>query len=72
MLPIFEASARIATTMQQLPKEHIKKAVLMALVAVDHEGLLVDPSTITMCPSGPAEASTDVGCGSDDEPSGQE
>ena len=65
MLPIFEASAQIATTMQQLPKEDIKKAVLMALVAVDHEGLLVDPSTITMCSVGPAGASPDVDPDSD-------
>ncbi len=69
MLPIFEVAARIASSMGELSAEDIVKAVLMALVAVDHEGLLVDPSTIALCSSSPAEASTNVGL--DDEPNGQ-
>ena len=42
----YEAAGRVAEALGGLSEDEVKKAVLMALVGIDRDGLLVDPAEI--------------------------
>lgn len=42
-LDIFDAADKITSALSTFPDDHAKKAILMALVALDKVGLVVDP-----------------------------
>ena len=63
-MKMFDAAQQIADVIGALGDDgQIKRAILIALLATSKDGLLVDPAGLafrTACPSGPAEAATDV------------
>ena len=47
-IDIYEASHQIVEALKGLSSTEIKKAILMALVAIEETDLLVDPSMLAM------------------------